>query len=91
MDKGSDYNYYGVPPFGNMNMGMYDMGTDTNNINSNGMNMDSQGIFNPFMQYEQAYMYYRYLAMQMEYKIKCKEFENLSSKSNYRDTNRKIE
>ena len=84
MDKNSDYNYYGVPPFGNINMNMYD--SDTNGCN--GINMDSQGIFNPFMQYEQAYMYYRYLAMQMEYKIKCKEFENLSSKSNGRDANK---
>lgn len=35
-------------------------------------------FFNPLAQYEQAYVYYRYLCMQMEYKIKCKEFENLN-------------
>ena len=35
-------------------------------------------MFNPIAQYEQAYMYYKYLCMQMDYKIKCKEFENLS-------------
>lgn len=29
------------------------------------------------MQYEQAYMYYRYLTQQMEYKIKCKEYEKM--------------
>ena len=34
-------------------------------------------MFNPIMQYEQAYSYYRYLCMQMEYKIKCKEYEKL--------------
>ena len=34
-------------------------------------------LFNPAMQYEQAYMYYRYLTQQMDYKIKCKEYENL--------------
>ncbi len=33
--------------------------------------------FNPMMQYEQGYAYYRYLCMQMEYKIKCKQYENL--------------
>ena len=37
-------------------------------------------MFNPVMQYEQAYMYYRYLSMQLEYKIKCKEYERLGSK-----------
>ena len=31
--------------------------------------------FNPIMQYEQGYMYYRYLTQQLEYKIKCKEYE----------------
>ncbi len=34
-------------------------------------------FFNPMMQYEQAYCYYRYLCMQMDYKIKCKEYEKL--------------
>lgn len=34
-------------------------------------------IFNPMMQYEQAYCYYRYLCMQMDYKIKCKEYEKM--------------
>lgn len=41
-------------------------------------------MFNPMMQYEQAYMYYRYLTMQMEYKIKCKEYEKLTSRDNRR-------
>ena len=39
-------------------------------------------MFNPIAQYEQAYMYYKYLCMQMDYKIKCKEFENLSKSKN---------
>lgn len=39
--------------------------------------MNEQNIFNPSVQYEQAYMYYRYLSQQMDYKIKCKEYENL--------------
>lgn len=34
-------------------------------------------MFNPIMQYEQAYSYYKYLCIQMDYKIKCKEYENL--------------
>ena len=38
-------------------------------------------MFNPIMQYEQAYSYYRYLSMQMDYKIKCKEYEKLCNAS----------
>ena len=72
MDKNTDYNFYGMPPFNNPNMGMYE---------DYGTNMDTNAMFNPLMQYEQAYMYYRYLSMQMEYKIKCKEYEKLTSKS----------
>ncbi len=34
-------------------------------------------MFNPVAQYEQAYSYYKYLNMQMEYKIKCKEYEKI--------------
>ena len=82
MDKNVDYNYYGMPPFAGPNM--YDMNTDST--------MDSNAMFNPLMQYEQAYMYYRYLSMQMEYKIKCKEYEKMASKSDFsRDSGRKVE
>ena len=38
-------------------------------------------MFNPVAQYEQAYSYYKYLSMQMEYKIKCKEFEKMCAQS----------
>lgn len=38
-------------------------------------------MINPIMQYEQAYMYYKYLTQQMDYRIKCKEYEKLN-KSN---------
>lgn len=41
-------------------------------------------MFNPMLQYEQAYMYYRYLCMQLDYKIKCKEYERMNSKDNRR-------
>ena len=40
-------------------------------------NMYSDPTFNPIMQYEQAYTYYRFLCMQMDYKIKCKEYEKM--------------
>lgn len=45
--------------------------------NSIDQNIAEQNLFNPAIQYEQAYMYYRYLSQQMDYKIKCKEYENL--------------
>ena len=38
-------------------------------------------MFNPIMQYEQAYSYYKYLCMQMDYKIKCKEYEKMCNES----------
>ena len=40
-------------------------------------------MFNPMAQYEQAYCYYRYLCMQMDYKIKCKEYEKMCNSSSY--------
>ena len=50
-------------------------------------------MFNPIMQYEQAYSYYRYLCMQMEYKIKCKEYDKMCDNRNNQDLrrDRKIE
>ena len=42
--------------------------------------MQADSNFNPIAQYEQAYMYYRYLTQAIEYKIKCKEFEKLSGR-----------
>ena len=73
---------FGMPPYYD-----YNMGTDPNTQNPMDNNM-----FNPIIQYEQAYMYYRYLTQQMDYKIKCKEYEKLSSNSeNSRTSARKIE
>ena len=46
----------------------YDIGCDPN-------------MFNPMMQYEQGFMYYRYLTQQIEYKIKCKEYEKMCGNS----------
>lgn len=37
-------------------------------------------MFNPINQYEQAYMYYRYMTQVMDYRIKCKEYEKICSK-----------
>ncbi|MCI8620960.1 MAG: hypothetical protein HFJ50_04185 [Clostridia bacterium] len=68
MDKKTDFQGFG-------GFSPYDMPNDYN------MNdMYSDPMFSPMLQYEQAYMYYRYLAMQMEYKIKCKEYDKMISK-----------
>lgn len=48
---------------------------------------EDESMFNPMIQYEQGYVYYRYLSQQLDYKIKCKEYEklcNLSTKSERR-------
>ena len=69
MDRNdSNFNY---SPYGNYDMSMDPM-------------MGENPMFNPMVQYEQAYMYYRYLTQQMEYKIKCKEFEKLTGKTEKR-------
>lgn len=77
-----DFNNY--PPF--MDFGM------SPPVSGSQMPGMEDPFFNPMVQYEQAYIYYRYLCMQMEYKIKCKEFENLNRKcqgncENTRDSN----
>lgn len=41
-----------------------------------------QDAFNPASQYEQGYLYYKFLTQQVEYKIKCKELERLTKNSN---------
>ena len=66
MDK--DYNE-------NMNYNTYSVNTDMNEIYKDPM-------FNPMAQYEQAYMYYKYLCMQMDYRIKCKEYDKLCQTHN---------
>ena len=56
-----------------------------NGYNSQEMNdIYKDPFLNPMMQYEQACSYYRYLCMQMDYKIKCKEYEKMCKpSSNY--------
>ena len=51
-------------------------------------NMDTNELI---MQYEQACSYYRYLCLQMDYKIKCKEYEKMCSPNTNERFNRKIE
>ena len=81
MEKNMDFNNF--PPYMNsMNMN-YDM------MGEPGFN-DSP-MFNPIMQYEQAYMYYRYLCQQLEYKIKCKEYEKLCNRSEHNKSERRVE
>ena len=70
MKENTDYS--GFSPYDNLNF----------DANLNDMYKDP--MFSPMMQYEQAYMYYRYLCMQLDYKIKCKEYERLTSKDNRR-------
>ena len=73
MDK--DFN--NMPPFTDYSMFQQMSGfgnTDMNDIYKDPM-------FNPMVQYEQAFLYYRYLCMQMDYKIKCKEYEKMCSSS----------
>lgn len=42
-----------------------------------GNDMYRDPLFNPIAQYEQACMYYKYLTAQIDYKIKCKEYDKL--------------
>ncbi len=77
MDKNfSDYQT-GFSPYNNTQGGM-----DLND-------MYKDPMFNPIMQYEQAYSYYKYLCIQMDYKIKCKEYENLCQNNNRSSSNDK--
>ena len=68
MDRENMNNFYGMPPYN------YDNSFDNS--------MGDNPMFNPIMQYEQAYSYYKYLCMQMDYKIKCKEYEKMCSNPN---------
>ncbi len=68
MDKDFQNNYSPYDNLGDFNMN----------------DMYKDPMFNPMLQYEQAYMYYRYMTMQMEYKIKCKEYEKMTAKEGRR-------
>ncbi|MBR4261252.1 MAG: hypothetical protein IKQ33_04815 [Clostridia bacterium] len=67
MDRNNmEFNNYSTP--GNFNQ--FDNGFDSS--------MYEAPMINPITQYEQAYMYYKYLTQQMDYRIKCKEYEQLN-------------
>ena len=72
-----DFN--GFPPYADF---LANQGIDYNE-------MYKDPMFNPIAQYEQAYTYYKYLCMQMDYKIKCKEYEKLCSGFNSKSTTEK--
>ncbi len=79
MDRNTDgnmNNFYSFPPpyYG------YETGFDPF--------MTDNTVFNPMMQYEQAYMYYRYMTQQLEYKIKCKEYDKMCNTSSRNDSGR---
>lgn len=63
----------------------YSIGTQTSPNDFNDFYRDQ--MFNPVMQYEQAYYYYRYLCMQMDYKLKCKEYEKICENQNRQTPN----
>ena len=67
MERENMNNFYGMPPYN------YEGNFDSN--------LGDNPMFNPIMQYEQAYMYYRYMTQQMEYKIKCKEYDKMCNTS----------
>ena len=76
--------------FNNFNSNFIDY---NQNINSDMNDLYRDPMFNPIMQYEQAFYYYRYMCMQMDYKIKCKEYEKLCNSGINQDnrTNRRPE
>lgn len=74
MDK--DFN--NMPPFMDYSMFQQMQGAPSPDMND----IYRDPMFNPMAQYEQAYCYYRYLCMQMDYKIKCKEYEKMCNNTN---------
>lgn len=78
MDRNMDMNGFCSfpPPYGG-----YEANFDPNMGDGNQM-------FNPMVQYEQAYMYYRYMTQQLEYKIKCKEYDRLCNMPGKSDVGR---
>lgn len=77
MDRNMDMNSFCSfpPPYGG-----YETNFDPSSVDSS--------MFNPMMQYEQAYMYYRYMTQQLEYKIKCKEYDKICNSTNKYDNSR---
>ena len=82
MDK--DFN--NIPPFIDYSMFQQMQGGPSPDMND----LYRDPMFNPMAQYEQAFLYYRYLCMQMDYKIKCKEYEKMCS-NNSSNSNERIQ
>ena len=84
MDK--DFN--NMPPFMDFSMFQQMQGSPSPDMSD----IYRDPMFNPMAQYEQAYLYYRYMCMQMDYKIKCKEYEKMCNTSyNSEKTQRRVE
>lgn len=85
MDK--DFN--NMPPFMDYSMFQQMQGCPSPDMND----IYRDPMFNPMAQYEQAYLYYRYMCMQMDYKIKCKEYEKMCNNTtgNTERTQRRVE
>ena len=64
---------------------------ETMGFDSNYQEMYRDNIMHPMLQYEQGYMYYRYLTQQLEYKCKCKEYERLCRSEQVNSNNRRVE
>ena len=72
-----DKDFNNIPPFMDYSTFQQMQGGPSPDMND----LYRDPMFNPMAQYEQAYLYYRYLCMQMDYKIKCKEYEKLCNSS----------
>lgn len=80
-----------IPPFMDYSM-FQQMNGFNNNMGSDVNDIYRDPMFNPMAQYEQAFLYYRYLCMQMDYKIKCKEYEKMCNQTSTNErSQRKIE
>ena len=73
-----DKNFNTMPPFMDFSMFQQMQGVPSPDMND----IYRDPMFNPMAQYEQAYLYYRYMCMQMDYKLKCKEYEKMCNNTN---------
>mgnify|MGYP004551908245 FL=1 len=87
-DDFMDKDFNNMPPFMDYSMFQQMQGPPSPDMSD----IYRDPMFNPIAQYEQAYCYYRYLCMQMDYKIKCKEYEKMCNTSgNSERTQRRVE
>ena len=79
-----DKDFIGMPPFMDYSMFQQMPGGPSPDMSD----IYRDPMFNPMAQYEQAFLYYRYMCMQMDYKIKCKEYEKMCSSNNEKSQRR---